>query len=126
MSRSKLRVNPKMKNHTEFQKLFARWKRQNYLKEVELLQTKHFTTDDFLQPLILASNEKLSITSACTYYRSLGIKCPSAELVLKCCRDIPPEKMEIHLNHALEQQFNNLPGKVRRKFRKHGCVLPLT
>ena len=112
-----------MKNHTEFQILFVRWKKRNYFQEVELLKTKHFTTDEFLKPLILASNEKLSITSACTYYRSLGVKCPSAELVLKCCRDIPPRKIEIHLNHALEQQFNNLSGKVRRNLRKKGVIV---
>ena len=31
--------------------------------------------------------------------------------------------MEIHLNQALEQQFNNLPGKVRRNLRKKGVII---
>ncbi|MFW9994098.1 MAG: hypothetical protein ACFFD4_18785 [Candidatus Odinarchaeota archaeon] len=31
--------------------------------------------------------------------------------------------MEIHVNHALEKQFNDLPARLRRSFRKHGVII---
>ena len=123
MSRSKLRVNPKMKNHTEFQKLFARWKKQNYLSEEELLKTRNFEVNEFLKPLMLASTNNLSIISACTFYRSLGRRCPSPELVLNSCSEISPHLMEVHVNHTLEQQFHQLPGKIRLEFRRRGIII---
>lgn len=63
------------------------------------------------------------MTSACTYYRAIIIPCPSPELLLKRCREKDLGQIEIHLNHTLEQQFRDLPGKIRRKFRKRGTVI---
>lgn len=71
----------------------------------------------------LASTNNLSITSACTFYRSLERRCPSPELVLKHYREIPPQIMEIHLNHTLEQQSYQLSGKFRREFRHLGIII---
>jgi len=42
---------------------------------------------------------------------------------LKCYLEILPHLMAIHLNHILEQQFYQLPGKLRRKFRRQGIVI---
>ena len=123
MARSKLRINPKLKNHTEFQKLFARWKRQNPLNDVESFKTRHFNPLQFWRPLELAAIENWSITGASLYYRSLGMKIPSSETLLNCCHLEGDDKMEIQLNHTLEAFFQGLPGKVRRKFRQLGIVI---
>lgn len=123
MTRSKLRINPKLKNHSEFQKLFARWKRQNPLNELESFKTRHFNPSQFWRPLELAAIENWSITGASLYYRSLGMKIPSSETILNCCHLEGDYKMEIQLNHTLEAFFQGLPGKVRRKFRQLGVVI---
>lgn len=123
MTRSKLRINPKLKNHTEFQKLFARWKRQNPLNEVESFKTRDFNPSQFWKPFELAALENWSITGASLYYRSLGMTIPSSETILNCCHQEGDDQMEIQLNHTLEAFFQDLPGKVRRKFRQLGVVI---
>ena len=121
--RYNLRVNPKRTNHVEYKKLYARWKKRNYLNDVEIFHTEDYTQETFINPILLASTGNLSIINACTYYRQSGIKCPSAELVLLRCREVPSDKMETHVNHALEKQFSDLPGKIRRDYRKRGIVI---
>ena len=120
---SRQRVNPRLKNHAEYKNLRFRWIRKNHLNELEMFNTKKFTAQAFIKPLELASAGNLSITSACTYYRATGVGVASPEQVLKRCRDEGKELVELHVNHALEKQFNDLPTKVRREFRKHGVVI---
>lgn len=123
MTRSKLRVNPNLKTHAEFQKLFAQWKRQNPLNEVESFNTRDFTANQFWKPLELAALENWSISGASLYYRSLGMEIPSSETILDCCHQEGDDSMEIHFNHTLEKFFHNLPGKLRRQFRQSGVVI---
>lgn len=123
MTRLKIRTNPKLKNHVEFQKLFARWKKRNPLNDVETFNTRDFSAKQFFKPMELASIENLSITGASMYYRSIGKDIPSSETILDCCQKEGDERMGIHLNHALEDLFLDLPGKIRRKLRKSGIVI---
>ena len=123
MKRAKLRVNPKIKNHIEFQKLFARWKKRNHLNEVETFNTRDFSSAKFFKPMELASTENISITGASMYYRAMGQDIPSSETILDCCQKEGDDLMEIHLNHTLEDFFLDLPGKIRRKLRKSGIII---
>lgn len=121
--RSRFRANPEITNHIAYKNLYARWQKRTPLNELQLFQSRDFAPVDFLRPLTLAAVGNLSITSACTYYRTIKIPCPSPELLLKHCREEDPEQMEIHVNQALEQHFRGLPGKIRREFRKRGTVI---
>lgn len=121
--KSKLRARPQMTNHSGFKKLYHRWVKRTYLNEVDFLRTKHFAPLDFLKSLLLASVDNTSITDAFTYHRVQGLGCPSSELALKCCRSIPPTEMEVHVNWALRQQFQDLPPSLRRIFKKEGLVI---
>lgn len=123
MKRSKLRINPKLKNHAVFQKHFSRWKKGNSLNEVESFHTRDFSPDQFYKPLELASIENLSISSACLYYRSLGLKVPSSETLLDCCQREGDDRMEIHINHLLEDFYLGLPGQIRRLFRRWSILI---
>jgi hypothetical protein len=120
---AKRRVNPRLKNHAVYKKLRTRWVKRNHLNDLEMFNTQKFPASSFLKALELASVENMSITDACTYYRVLDHGCPSSELLLKRCRDEGKVNMEMHVNHALEQQFFDLSSKVRREFSKHGTVL---
>lgn len=121
--RSRFRANPEITNHTAYKNLHARWQKRTPLNELELFHSRDFAPADFLRPLSLAAVGNLSITSACTYYRTRKIPCPSPELLLKHCREEDPEQMEIHVNQTLERHFRDLPGKIRRGFRKRGTVI---
>ena len=123
MKRSKLRINPKLKNHAEFQKLFARWKHKNPLNEAESFTTRDFNHVQFWRPLELAAIENWSITGASLYYRSLGMTIPSSETILNCCHQEGDDQMEIQLNHTLEKFFLDLPSKLRRRFRQLGVII---
>lgn len=121
--RSRFRPNPKLTNHAAYKNLHAGWRKQILQNGLEMFQARDFAGIHFLRPLELASVENLSITSACTYYRARKLPCPSPELLLKRCREVPPEQMEIQVNHALEQQFQALPRKVRQGLRRQGMVI---
>ncbi|MFX0062355.1 MAG: hypothetical protein ACFFC7_09230 [Candidatus Hermodarchaeota archaeon] len=96
---------------------------KDYLNEVDFLRTKHFMPPDFLKSFLLASVDNTSITDAFTYHRVQGFGCPSSELVLQCCRSVAPTEMEVHVNWALRQQFQDLPPAFRRTFKKGGVVI---
>lgn len=121
--RSKLRVNPNYSNHITYKNLRAQWRKQTPLRDLEVLNTRDFSPEDFLKPLELASFENLSISCASMYFRALSINVPSSETILDVCHNEGEEKMEVHLNHELEQQFLSLPGKIRRNFKKLGIVI---
>ena len=120
MKRNKLRINPKLRNHCQFQKLFAQWKKQNPLNDVERFNTRDFPFSKMCKALELASLENWSISSSSLYYRSLGFDIPSSETILDCCHQEGEEIMFAHLNTTLEAFFQDLPGKIRRQFRKSG------
>ncbi|MFW9993206.1 MAG: transposase [Candidatus Odinarchaeota archaeon] len=88
-----------------------------------MFNTEKYTAESVIKPLELASTANVSITAACTLYRVSGERVPSAELVLKQCRDESPALMEMHVNLALKKQFNDLSARLRRSFRKHGLVI---
>ncbi len=123
MKRSKIRSNPKLTNHIIYKNLRSRWRKRNHLNKLELFQTRDFTPEMFFKPLELASFDNTSITDACMYYRGKEIPCPSAEEVLLRCREEGADKMAIHVNHALEQQYQDIPGKIRRQFSKQGIII---
>ncbi len=123
MKRFKIRANPKLTNHITYKNLRARWRKRNHLNELELFQTRDFSPQMFLKPLEMASSDNTSISDACMYYRALGIPCPSGEELLLRCREEGEYKMEIHVNHALEQQYRTIPSKIRRQFSKQGIVI---
>ena len=121
--RSRLRPNPNLSNHIIYKNFRAKWRRTHRLNELDMFNTHTFDPAQFFRPLELASEENLSITSACTFYRAIGRSCPSAELLLLRTREEGAERMEIHMNHALEKQFLDLPSKIRRQFKKIGTVI---
>ena len=123
IKRSKLRSNPNLANHSTYKNLRAQWHKKNHLNELDCFHTRDFTPDQFLKPLEFASRTNTSLNDACMTYRAQGIPCPSEETVLRQCREEGSELMDIHLNHALEDQFDALPSKLRRQYRKHGVVL---
>ena len=77
----------------------------------------------FLKPLEMASSDNTSISDVCMYYRAQGIPCPSGEELLLRCREEGGYKMEIHVNHVLEQQYRAIPGKIRGQFSRQGIVI---
>ncbi|MFX0094099.1 MAG: hypothetical protein ACFFBD_20340 [Candidatus Hodarchaeota archaeon] len=62
-----------------------------------MFHTKHYTPQQFFKPLELASITNLSITDACTYYRSQNIGYPSSELLLKRCREVNSDRIELYI-----------------------------
>jgi len=120
---AKHRANPRLKNHAVYKKLRTRWAKRNHLNELEMFNTKQYRAKSFMKPLELASTANMSISTACTCYRVAGHDVVSAELLLKQCRDERWEDMEIHVNHALEEQFRGLPAAIRREFRRRGVVI---
>jgi len=110
------------RNDARFIEIYKRFLKLDLLKQLSTFNTKKYDSQDYFKVLEHASLHNISITQTCDLKRALGERCPSAEQVLKCCRNNSSTTMINFMNNALFYQFNALPKTLQQHLKKSGIV----
>lgn len=116
------RFNVFAHNDSRFINIHQRLLKLDILKELYAFTTKKYDSQDYFKVLEYASLHNISITQACDIKRLQGERCPSAEQVLKCCRENTTSEMIEFINSALLRHFNALPKPLRQQLKKSGII----
>ena len=99
-------------NNSRYKEIRQRLLNLNLLKELSVINTRKYDSQEYFTVLEKASIYQLSIKQTCLMERLQGKNWPSPEQVMKCCREMSPEMMTSFINSALKAQFNALPQKI--------------
>ncbi len=58
----------RMRNHSTYQKLYSKWKKQTQLHELDYLKSEQYSSNQYIKPLLFASTKNLSISTACQFH----------------------------------------------------------
>ena len=122
-NQKKQMISSKISNSRSFLNLLHSWNEMHPAILNPGFNTARYKPKSFILPIELAATHDWSISGATRFLRDHKTSCPSSELILKCLRDVSPDKMEEFINNSLKSYYHKLPKKLRSDIEKRGILI---